>query len=216
VFFSLFFFKMEAPSSALNAAIHSAMTASMPQFEWGFPEEEESTPDEPLSVLMDVYHTPGRGNRNCPKGVCREGSGYVASIRINKRQQKGPVRATVSEAARDRAQMMFMKATRTSVDVEEWIKSLKRKKRRTIENRPGIGVSSPSWQEVDPSIGRQQLAMALEQLMTPLEETGNRESTIQKILQQQAELQNQQVQILQELMLTQQNMMFSQSWDDLE
>ena len=62
--------------------------------------------------------------------MCREGSGYVASIRLNKKQQKGPVRATVSEATRDRAQMLFMKATRSGSEVEIWINSLKRKKRK--------------------------------------------------------------------------------------
>ena len=54
----------------------------------------------------------------------------MASIRLNKKQQKGPVRATVSEATRDRAQMLFMKATRSGSEVEIWINSLKRKKRK--------------------------------------------------------------------------------------
>ena len=83
-----------------------------------------------MAAFMDAYQTPGRGGRGCPKGVCREGSGYVASIRLNKKQQKGPVRATVSEATRDRAQMLFMKATRSGSEVEIWINSLKRKKRK--------------------------------------------------------------------------------------
>ena len=83
-----------------------------------------------MAAFMDAYQTPGRGGRGCPKGVCREGSGYVASIRLNKKQQKGPVRSTVSEATRDRAQMLFMKATRSGSEVELWINSLKRKKRK--------------------------------------------------------------------------------------
>ena len=77
-----------------------------------------------MAAFMDAYQTPGRGGRGCPKGVCREGSGYVASIRLNKKQQKGPVRSTVSEATRDRAQMLFMKATRSGSEVELWINSL--------------------------------------------------------------------------------------------
>lgn len=87
-----------------------------------------------MAAFMDAYQTPGRGGRGCPKGVCREGSGYVASIRLNKKQQKGPVRSTVSEATRDRAQMLFMKATRSGSEVELWINSLKRKKRKNKQS----------------------------------------------------------------------------------
>ena len=195
------------------------MTESM----WpGFsPDLEASSPNEstePLAAFMEAYQTPGRGNRNCPKGVCREGSGYVASIRINKRQQKGPVRSSISEATRDRAQMMFMKATRTSVDVEQWIKSLKRKKRRASEKSPGMTNSGsniePSLLQ-DPNFGRHQLAQALEQLMLAstqpiLEENADaRELLLQRIYEQQATLQAQQVQILQEMMLAQQSMLLS-------
>ena len=185
------------------------------------PSLEASSPAEgaePLAAYMEAYQTPGRGNRNCPKGVCREGSGYVASIRINKRQQKGPVRSSISEATRDRAQMMFMKATRTSGDVEQWIKSLKRKKRRASEKTPGMpnsgGSLEPSLLQ-DPNFGRHQLAQALEQLMLAstqpiVEESPDaREQLLQRIYEQQAALQTQQVQILQEMMLAQQSMLLS-------
>jgi hypothetical protein len=99
-----------------------------------------------MAAFMDAYQTPGRGGRGCPKGVCREGSGYVASIRLNKKQQKGPVRSTVSEATRDRAQMLFMKATRSGSEVELWINSLKRKKRKNKQssNSPDDQVASHS------------------------------------------------------------------------
>ena len=182
--------------------------------------EDPSSPGdsaEPLAAFMEAYQTPGRGNRGCPKGVCREGSGYVASIRINKRQQKGPVRGSISEATRDRAQMMFMKATRTSADVEQWIKSLKRKKRRSNDKGNGEGGLF-----VDPNLGRQQLALALEQLILaaqqPLPDDSKeiRENMLHRIFQQQAELQAQQVQILQELMLTQQNMLMMQQQHDYD
>ena len=182
--------------------------------------EDDSPNDagEPLAAFMEAYQTPGRGNRGCPKGVCREGSGYVASIRINKRQQKGPVRGTISEATRDRAQMMFMKATRTSADVELWIKSLKRKKRRSNDKPLGL-FSGDSSLMSDPSLGRQALAQALEQLMIastqPLAEDSyeERESTLMRIYQQQAELRAQQISVLQELLLTQQNILFHHQQD---
>jgi len=102
-----------------------------------------------MAAFMDAYQTPGRGGRGCPKGVCREGSGYVASIRLNKKQQKGPVRSTVSEATRDRAQMLFMKATRSGSEVELWINSLKRKKRK---NKQAVNPDDPSTQAVLNSI----------------------------------------------------------------
>jgi hypothetical protein len=60
----------------------------------------------------------------------------VASIRLNKKQQKGPVRSTVVEATRDRAQMLYMKATRSGSEVELWINSLKRKKRKNKQASP--------------------------------------------------------------------------------
>jgi hypothetical protein len=102
-----------------------------------------------MAAFMDAYQTPGRGGRGCPKGVCREGSGYVASIRLNKKQQKGPVRSTVSEATRDRAQMLFMKATRSGSEVELWINSLKRKKRK---NKQASNPDDPNTQAVLNSI----------------------------------------------------------------
>jgi hypothetical protein len=102
-----------------------------------------------MAAFMDAYQTPGRGGRGCPKGVCREGSGYVASVCLNKKKQKGPVRSTVSEATRDRAQMLFMKATRSGAEVELWINSLKRKKRK---NKQAANPDDPNTQAVLNSI----------------------------------------------------------------
>jgi hypothetical protein len=211
-------------------------------------EDEEdcgSSSPEPLAALLEAYQTSGReylqhsrsneagsgnkgGSSQCPKGVCREGSGYVASIRINKRQQKGPVRATVAEAARDRAQMMFMKATRSSVDVEDWIKSLKRKKRRGQEFVPNRWMGGNingmmGGGTVDPGVGKAALTTALEKLMKesgePIDgamEGRSREEYLGKLQMEQEELKNQQVAILHELMLTQQSLLMCQSteyWD---
>lgn len=191
-------------------------------------EEEEGLSPEPLAALLEAYQSSGReflretknGTNNCPKGVCREGSGYVASIRINKRQQKGPVRATIPEAARDRAQMMFMKATRSSEDVEEWIKSLKRKKRRVGGDFVGRVWTGTGGLAVDPSMGKAALTSALEKLIKesgePVSIEGKREEYMGKLQMEQETLKNQQVAILHELMLTQQSLLMCQTaeyWD---
>ena len=131
--------------------------------------------------------------------MCREGSGYVASIRLNKKQQKGPVRATVSEATRDRAQMLFMKATRSGSEVEIWINSLKRKKRKnkqpttSSEDQHNLSILnsinnddrmmsgnfySPEsdifdTQDVSRQQQQHQLTSALEQFLEILDETTN-------------------------------------------
>jgi hypothetical protein len=107
------------------------------------------------------------------------------------------VRATVSEATRDRAQMLFMKATRSGSEVELWINSLKRKKRKNkqpttaSEDQHNLSVLqsinndermmagafySPesdifNTQDISRQQQQQQLTAALEQFLDELNET---------------------------------------------
>ncbi|EER07543.1 hypothetical protein Pmar_PMAR021454 [Perkinsus marinus ATCC 50983] len=64
-----------------------------------------------------------------PRGVCREGRGWVASVRLLRKQLKGPVRHTIQQAASDRLHMTMLKNTRPHHEVLEMVRAMKRRKR---------------------------------------------------------------------------------------
>ncbi|KAF4690733.1 hypothetical protein FOZ60_016932 [Perkinsus olseni] len=71
-----------------------------------------------------------------PRGVCREGRGWVASVRLLRKQLKGPVRHTIQQAASDRLHMTMLKNTRPHHEVLEMVRAMKRRKRPN--RQPGL------------------------------------------------------------------------------